>query len=937
MRTRPMLSLVCLLLLASHAFAQQPQSCPPIQLSTPEPSKLIISPQQEMYFGEIAAEHLESQFLVVDDDDVDSYLRRVGNRVTSQLPKSDLQYQFFLYEQPEIQAFGLPGGRIYVSRKMIAFLKNEDELAVLLGHEIGHLASKQQNSEISRQMRDILGVQSLGDREDVYEKYNELVEAARLKKTHRVDRADSDRDQMIADRVGIEVIARAGYSPQASIEFMDRLLQTKGKTGSWLTDLFGATKPDARRLREVLKDVGSLPASCIDSRPVGSPADFHKWQADVLNYRGIGHKENLHNVLYQKKLNDPLRGDIENFRFSPDGKYVLAQDDGGIFVLTREPFQMKFRFDAVNAEAAHFSPDSRQIVFATRDLRVESWDVESQERVSISDVAAIHGCRESDLSPDGKFLACLSPDFSLGVFDVAAAREVFHKDSFIEFSGLNSISFYLEAVFKMISGEGIATLRFSPDGHYFAAAALGSDGIFVELPEGKKLNIPGNARTPLKRSFDFLSPDTLVGLDPYNPQKSPIVNFHSGEIIGHVILGGGSVTAATNPRYLLIRPIKDHRLGALDLQTQKIIFASRSSASDIWSDTSVSERLDGEIGLYKMGEPKPFALVQLPLGHLGRLQTYAVSPDLHWMAASLHTRGSIWDLDTNQRIFYLRGYERAFSVSPEVFYLQLPKFEKVGPELLAFSGATHQSAARNLDEKDDLVLRGKYAVRWKHEEKERDRMRNVTLDIIDTEKGQTLWSRSFPKRAPWLEGENSAGRLILMWPANSDTAKEEISANPALREKWQHKNVSDNDYLLEVLEATTGKPIGSIVVSTGRGSFHIEHAESVGDWIVASDSSNRVLLYSLSTGETKARLFGSRPVFSPSGNLLCLANDRGQLRLFNLHSLAQVDALSFPSRVVLKAFSGDANKLLALTDDQTVYVMDLSKLPAANSPAAAIQ
>ncbi len=905
-------------------------------MSSPDPSRLLFNPQQEMYLGEIVSEHLQSRFLVVGEDEVNAYLRRVGNHVASQLPKSDMQYQFFLYDQPEIQAFGLPGGRIYVSRKMVAFLKSEDELAGLLGHELGHIAMKQQNEGISRQMREALGIQSVGDREDIFEKYNAWMEASRQKKSHSGNHSDSDRDQVIADRVGLEATIRAGYSPQAFVEFMDRLLETKGKTGSWLSDMFGATKPDAKRLRELTKDVAVLPPSCIDRKPVGTQTDFSSWQTAVLHYQGIGHKEKLHDILFRKQLDEPLRGDIGNFRFSPDGKYILAQGEGGISVLTRDPLGVKFHFNATGAEDAQFSPDSAQIVFVTRDLRVEVWDVETQDRVSLSDVAAIHGCRESQLSPDGKFLACLGNDFALSLFEVSSSQEVFHKNSFVDLNNMN-YGAYIAYFFRILRGENVTTLRFAPDGRYFAASAPGSEGLLLQIPEGKKLNIPGSVQPVLKHSFAFLSPTRLVGLDSFSPQKSPIVDFVSGKVISHVALGGGTLTAGTNPRYLLIRPIVDHAVGALDLDTQKYVFATRNAATDIWSDTAVSERLNGEIGLYKVTETKPFATLQLPVSPLGRLTTFAASPDLRWMAASVHSRGAIWDLEKNERLMFTRGYERVFSVSPEIFYLEFPKFQKADPELVAFSGASRQTATRTLNENDDLSLRGNYSIRWKHAEKERDSMRNVTLDIIGTEKGQTLWTRTFPKQAPWLEGSASKDRLILMWFATSDTAKEEISRDPVLREKWQRKNLSDNDYLLEVVDSLTGKPIGSLVVSTGKGAFRINHVESIGDWVVVSDTSNRVLLYSLTTGEAKARFFGTRPSFSPTGTLLCVSNDRGQLRLFDLPSLAQVDELSFGNRIVLKTFSSDARKLLVLTDDQIAYVISLTNSTSSRSPIGSQQ
>jgi len=136
-------------------------ACPPLQSPASDPAKLLFSPQQEMELGEIIRQQLESDFQVIDEEQLTGYLKRVGERVSRHLPDSGLRYEFLLYDQPQVQAFGMPGGRIYVSRKIIAFLRNEDELAGLLGHEIGHLAARQQALNMSRYFREVLDLKGL--------------------------------------------------------------------------------------------------------------------------------------------------------------------------------------------------------------------------------------------------------------------------------------------------------------------------------------------------------------------------------------------------------------------------------------------------------------------------------------------------------------------------------------------------------------------------------------------------------------------------------------------------------------------------------------------------------------------------------------------------------------------------------------------------------
>jgi hypothetical protein len=317
--------LLAVLLFPFCVWANVQTGCPALQIPPPDPN-IIISPRQEMEFGEIFAEQLNSQYQVIDDEALTGYLTRVGDSVARQLPDGGLHYRFFLYDAAEVQAFGIPGGRVYVSRKLVAFLKNENELAGVLGHELGHLVARQQAASVSRMLRNVLGLTSLTENENLFDRLNQIMETSRLKKAPPGSSNEGEHAQLIADQLGLQAVARAGYTPGSLPDFMDRLLETKGNTGNWLSDLFGTTKPNAKRLRELLKDQSALPAACLSRQPVGQADLFSHWQAAVLHYRGIGHAEKISGVSERKVLNAPLRGDINAFHFSADGKYLLAQD-----------------------------------------------------------------------------------------------------------------------------------------------------------------------------------------------------------------------------------------------------------------------------------------------------------------------------------------------------------------------------------------------------------------------------------------------------------------------------------------------------------------------------------------------------------------------------------------------------------------------------------
>jgi WD40 repeat protein len=928
---RGLLRIALLFFLAVPALAQS--NCPPLQAPAPDPSKLLFTPQQEEELGEIIRQQLESDFLVIEEDQVTGYLKRIGERVVRQLPDTGLHYEFLLYDRPETQAFSMPGGRVYVSRKLVAFMHTEDELAGVLGHELGHLAARQQALDLSRAFREVLGLKSLSGDEDLFGLYNQFVESVRLKKRRSQPSGEEEKGQRIADQLGVQAAARAGYAPQAYLDALDRIMETKGKTGNWFTDLFGATRPDSKRLREALKNVGNLPAACIEANTAAGSGEFRQWQNAVLRYQGIGHAERLAGVLVRSQLKNPLRGDIDHFRFSPDGKYLLAQDEGGIYVLTRDPLKFVFRIDAADAHPAQFSPDSRQVVFFSYGLRVETWDIERQEQITVTDVPALRGCRQTELSPDAKYLACLGSGLELSLFDVASGETIFTKDKFFDFDpGFSGYAGIFKLLYFLTHAE-VATLRFSPDARYFAASSRTKEEVLIDLTTQKKINIPGAIPTAMEYSFTFVGPDRIVGVDTQNPQKSLLVEFPSGKVLDRVPLGGSTLVAATNPKYILMRPVQDNPVGAFDLEKKTGVFSNRMSAVDVWGEVSVSERLNGEIGLYPIGELKTNTTLQLPLGKLGRLRSFTTSPDLRWLALSSRTRGGVWDLSTGERVFHIRGFQNAYYTPNSVFFLDFPEFEKASREIVVLSPVTRQSKERKIDKDDDVTFFGDVFLRTKHSDKNHNARRNFELDALDMATAKSLWSRNFPKQGPWIAGSPSSGKLILAWNAKSDGLRDELARDFKLQDRLDKAKPGETDYFLEVLDARDGTSAGGVLVRTGKYSFRVEQEDAVGDWLVVTDNHNRVLLYSISTGEQRAKWFGYRPQISGDGSKLCLGNGRGHLVVYDLHTLKQIAEFSFASRVSGALFSADGKRLFVLTNDQTGFILDVATGTATTASA----
>ena len=499
-------------ILTDSATPQQNCPLPPAIQAVPQ-AENIFSDQQEVDLGDAMAEAVGQKLKIIHDDHLNAYLQQLGQRLAQHLPPTQLKFRFYLIELPEVNAFGISGGRVYVSRKMIALAKTDDELAGVLAHELGHIVTHQSAIETSGRLREVLGVTKVGDRADVFEKVHLLIENEGRIPAHR---ERGEEKQYVADQVALYAMARAGYAPHAYVDLWDRFQQTHGKTGSWFSDLFGSTKPSERRLREMLKNISALPPGCAEIPPGSRTAEYAKWQADVISYSGVGGEESLPGLVFKQTLSRPLRPDTTNLRFSPDGKYVLAQDEGGIHVLTRDPFAVLFYIPAVDARNAVFSPDSQSIVFYNRSLRVESWAIAGQKRNWVHELTVLHPCFQTELSPDGSVLACLNSQFELSLIDVASESTLVVKKSFVQ---ANFMGFCV-AVTSLVEGRvpRLIDMKFSPDAHYFLAGSNGSHFAW-DITARREFSLPGSIREAMRSSFTFMGPDKLVGVDVSSPSK----------------------------------------------------------------------------------------------------------------------------------------------------------------------------------------------------------------------------------------------------------------------------------------------------------------------------------------------------------------------------------------------------------------------------------
>jgi WD40 repeat protein len=925
--------LVCVVCIP-HGKLRAQEACVPPSALTPSPASDIFTPQQEVELGDVLAEQIERDYRVIHDDDLAGYANEIAKKIVVHLPPSQLDFRVFLFNLPVVNALSLSGGRIYVSRKMVAYIRNEDELAALLSHEMGHILTHQSAIQMTMLLHKVLGLDSVGDRKDISDKINRLYDnLARNPSALAQISAVEERNQDEADKIALYALASAGYSPQTFVEFFNRFASTRGKTGNWLSDIFGETKPDELRLRAMQKSLGSLAASCQHASVESSNEDFLKWQARVVSYSGSGRKESLVGLTSRIALEPPLRTDINYLRFSPDGKNALVQDDSSVFVLSRDPFQLLFRVDASDARLAQFSPNSKSVVILTRGLRLETWDIDTQERSSLHEFSIPGGCLQSAVSYNGKMLACVNSDLDLLLIDAESNSQTFGKKKYFEPKLFGSQGNLERAVAYLLSelGDGRwIRLAFSPDDHYLVGVGMSSEEpIVIDVASHSQLSLSNSLTERLGGGFAFLAPNEIVARDNLDPQKSAVMDFPSGKVLEEIPINRRQTfSAPSRGNYLILTPVKDARVGVLDLTSQKFLLGmNRSAAIDIYDQTVLAESASGQMGLYDLSTHRLEGLAQIPESPLGRLQSCTVSADLHLLAFSARTRGGVWNLSTSRQLYSVRGFDGSYFDGDETFYADFPKLDAQARTIAHASlSSSNIAPGITIDDQSHVRQYGRFLVISKPMGKDKTLRSNIDLEVQDARDGHALWTRSFPKEVPTLNFFDPYDSLVLEWPVVFQGAKEEIKKNLSLQSRFAGLRDRDSATLIEVLDMASGGVRGQLLSDTGKRSFGITRSYAEGDWILVGDNENRTHVFSLSTGEEKGSLFGTNALLSAAAGILLIENEQGQVDVYDLKSLEKRNHLTFHHNISGWSFSADGKRLLVLSANQRVYIFDTQAL-----------
>ncbi len=222
--------------------------------------RTVMTEEAEIAEGKKAHEQVLAEYGVYGDAKLQAYVDDLGQRLAKQSHRAQLQWTFTVLDSPEINAFALPGGYVYVTRGIMAYMESEADLAGVIGHEIGHVtarhgaqrATRQQTAGIGVLAATVLGaVLGVGD---VASQLSQSVAAGYV--------ASYSRDQELqADRLGAEYLVRNRYDPQNMVDVIQVLkrqeqfaadqARAEGKTPRQGGDWLASHPSNEERLRDI--------------------------------------------------------------------------------------------------------------------------------------------------------------------------------------------------------------------------------------------------------------------------------------------------------------------------------------------------------------------------------------------------------------------------------------------------------------------------------------------------------------------------------------------------------------------------------------------------------------------------------------------------------------------------------------------------------------
>jgi len=220
----------------------------------------LMTEGQEIQMGLDADPGIVASMGLYPDEGLQSYVQELGSELAARSERPDLPWTFRVLDDPLINAFALPGGFIYVTRGILAYLDSEAELAGVLGHEIGHVTARHSVNQASKAILAQLGMGIGIALKPELQQYEGLASASFQLLFLKFGRDDERQ----SDELGVRYMSRLGYDPARLSGVMAMLGQRssggeEGRPPEWLS-----THPNPENREEAILEMAAMTEVAVD-------------------------------------------------------------------------------------------------------------------------------------------------------------------------------------------------------------------------------------------------------------------------------------------------------------------------------------------------------------------------------------------------------------------------------------------------------------------------------------------------------------------------------------------------------------------------------------------------------------------------------------------------------------------------------------------------
>lgn len=221
-------------------------------------NELRISEADERALGEDVSQKIRAEFGVLQDRDVTKYVTLVGTVMARASTRPDLKWEFIVLDTDGVNAFASPGGIIHITRGALGLIKNEAELAGVLGHEIAHVTRKHTVNAIQKNKGFKLASDAVPGS---HEYIGALANAAY---DNIVERGFDRGDEEDADAQGVRLSNKVGYNPAGLSTFLTKLAE-RNKSATTRNALFASHPETQGRIGKMSRQIDAERLSATGS------------------------------------------------------------------------------------------------------------------------------------------------------------------------------------------------------------------------------------------------------------------------------------------------------------------------------------------------------------------------------------------------------------------------------------------------------------------------------------------------------------------------------------------------------------------------------------------------------------------------------------------------------------------------------------------------